>query len=97
MLVLKNDQWSHLCLACEISSYFILFKFSKLSFGSVGTSTYAPYLEHAIKDQNMSFQTIFYINMDSLCAKLIDYAVKTRIKHKRWWKRIILNEEFTEN
>jgi len=62
MLMFKSDQWPHLYLACEINSYFMLLKFSKLSFGLVGTPT---------------------------CAKFIDYAVKTRRKHKRWWKRII--------
>ena len=30
------------------------------------------------------------------CAKFIDYAVKIRTKHKRLWKRFILNEEFIE-
>jgi len=32
-----------------------------------------------------------------VCAKFIDHAVKTRIKHKRLCKNIILNEEFTKN
>jgi len=46
MLMLKNDQWSPLCLACEINGYFVLLKLPKQSFESGGTSTNASYLEH---------------------------------------------------
>jgi len=70
MLMLKNEQWPYPCLVCEINNSFILLRFPKLSFGSAGTPIYAPYLEHAIKDCNLGFQTIFQINMDSHMCKI---------------------------
>jgi len=50
-----------------------------------------------IEDRNLVSQTIFWISWYSECAKFIDNVVKTRIKHKRLWEKIILNEEFIEN
>ena len=43
-------------------SCFILLIFPKLSFGSAGTPTYAPYLEYAVEDHNQVSQTIFRIS-----------------------------------
>jgi len=40
------------------------------SFGPVGTPTYVPYLEYAIKDHKLGFQTIFRINMDTRMGKI---------------------------
>jgi len=81
----------------EINSCFIILRFLKLSFGFVSTLTYAPYLEHAIKDHNLDSKLSFKSIWTLACAKFINYVVKTQIKHKRLWKRIILNEEFIEN
>jgi len=56
-------------------SWSILIRFPELFFGSVGTLTYAPYLEYAIKDHNQVSQTSFWIsrysrmcNMSRLCS-----------------------------
>jgi len=70
MLMLKNDQWPYLCLACEIKSCFMLFRFPKLFFVLAGTPTYAPYLEHVIKDHKLVFQTIFQISMGTCMCKI---------------------------
>jgi len=88
VLMLKNDRWLHLCLACEINGCFILLRFHKLSFGSISTPTYAPYLKHAIKDRNLGFQNIFQISMDSRMCKIHRLCSWNKNKNRKYGKRL---------
>jgi len=44
------------------------------------------------------FPKLFFWSVSTLvCAIYLDYAIKTRVEHKRLWKIIILKNEFTKS